>query len=289
MSISREERINFASECETTIFKASYKRLLSTHHRRDRPSISSTLLQNVKLQSQGIVQEAALNSPSTRQTIQDAFVLFVAGVPATMAAASAEGGNYAEMMTLRENRDYSNKTWKDRLFSKAPHSENLKGLAALVYAWCHENGLEPFLAPYFGSSRNESRIVIQWDNTQLQSAAGLDGAFLAELQAATAAAQTKEMVKRERERLKEVRTKIAELHRRLADYKIRGWTSATLGELYSGVKAINLRQTNTWADDVVPYCENLGLKVSVETSEHNSGLFDGWCHTITVSWEAKAS
>lgn len=249
-------------------------------------SITPNLMLQIRQQTAQLLQDRTSNQQSNQDEIAKSAKEVIDQVPVVMAQTLADGGSYAEIMTLREGRDYTCDSWKDSLFAKGPSESRLKGAAAAVFAWCQESGLQPFLAPYRGLSKAESRMVIQWETAHLCAGLNADASFMQKLQAVTAEAQAQEAANRYRERVKTVRQTIADMHKRIAEYSKKGWTSASVGYATTGAEKSNLRN-DSWTGDVIAYCEGIGLKIEISTEKScEMSLHDLWTHSISVTWDA---
>jgi hypothetical protein len=251
-------------------------------------SITPNLMLKIRQQSAKVVQERTSNQESNRDAITKAATRVTDQVATIIAQTIADGGSYADIMPLLEDRDYSCDTWKDRLFGKSPAPSSLKGAAAAVFAWCEESGLQPFLAPYRGLNRSESRIVIQWEPAHMLAGLGSDATFVEQLQAVTAKAQAKKAAEWERERVKLVRKTIAEMHSEIARISKTGGTEVKVTTSYGGKAKPDLRD-DSWTGDLIAYCEGLGLTIRVETMDDDyGGPFPGprFKSEIFASWKA---
>jgi hypothetical protein len=123
-------------------------------------SIAPHLLLKITGSARALVAERIAKEGASEIEVDRAVSEIIAKLPDLIAHVHADGGSYADVMTLLEGRDYCCSTWKDRLFSKSPAATWLNGVSAGVYAYCEEAGLQPFLAPYRGIDRRESRIVL---------------------------------------------------------------------------------------------------------------------------------
>ena len=250
-------------------------------------TIAKDLMQTIRIEASLLVQDRTGNNQSEQDVIAQAVKRVTDKVPSIIAHTIADGGSYAEVMPLLEQRDYSCNTWKDRLFGKAPLKSSLKGPAAAVFAWCEESGLQPFLAPYRGAKRSESRIIIQWQPAHMQ--ANLSGCpdFIARLQAVTSEALAQQAAQTVRTRAKTVREGIVEIHRKIATATKAGLSEAVVFDFHSCNGSLDLRGNN-FASDLFKYCEGLGLTVTTKTWDASgSGPRGGlYRYQFTASWKA---
>lgn len=249
-------------------------------------SIAPHVLRQITTRTAALAAERESNEEETNRRLDVEINALIAKIPDIIARTTLDGGSYADVMTIIEGRDFTCPGWKDRTFSKSPRPDWLHSAAAAVYAWCEEAGLQPFMAPYRGFDRQESRIVVQWAPERLQSSDG-SGSFLEKLCETTAAAQARKAAERHRERVKTVRRTIAEMHDRIDRYSREfGSTEIEVIHAYSNNPDPELRG-DSWTGDLIAYCESLGLTVRIETRIDDSRTWpiDTWCSAIFVSWE----
>ncbi|MGD9683941.1 MAG: hypothetical protein AB7W16_22460 [Candidatus Obscuribacterales bacterium] len=249
-------------------------------------SIAPHVLQQISARTAALAAERESNQEETDRLLDVEINAFIAKIPDIIARTTLDGGSYADVMTIIEGRDFTCPGWKDRTFSKSPRPDWLHSAAAAVYAWCEEAGLQPFMAPYRGFDRQESRIVVQWAPERLQSSDGA-GSFLEKLCEKTAAAQARKAAERHRWRIRTVRSTIAEMHRKIDSYSREfGSTEIEAASTHSYNAEPDLRG-DSWIGDVIAYCESLGLTVRIETNPDHSMTWpeDTWRSVVYVSWE----
>ena len=251
-------------------------------------SIAPHVLQQITQRTAALVAERVTNSKEGDGELDAEVNAVIARIPGVVAEVSLEGGSYAGVMTIIEGRDFFCSGWKARVFSKAPQPEWLNSAAAAVYAWCEEAGLRPFLAPYIGFGRRESRILVQWTPARCPgSGADIKASFLENICEVTAKANARKSAEHHRERVKKVRRTIGEMHRMIDRYSREfGSTEVEVTRAYSARPDPELRD-NGWTGDIITYCESLGLTVRIETRPDHSYPWPDplWCSVIYASWE----
>jgi hypothetical protein len=250
-------------------------------------SISPDLMLKIRQQSAKLVDKRTAEEQSNQAVIAAKTRRITDRIPAIVAQAIADGASHAQVASIVEGEDFACPTWKDRLFNKAPDQSWLKGAAAMVYAWCEESGLQPFIAPYRTAARSETAIIIQWDSQRMQIELPGDQSFVQKLQAVSAQAQAREAAKRARERIMQVRKTIAEMHAEINRVSKDGRTEVLVTTAYSFRAEPELRG-DSWTGDVIAYCEGIGLTLRLDTNLDSSctHIHDTWASKIYASWKA---
>ncbi|MCA9806137.1 MAG: hypothetical protein KC777_29420 [Cyanobacteria bacterium HKST-UBA02] len=249
-------------------------------------SIAPHVLQQISVRTAALAAELKSNQEETDRLLDDEINALIAKIPDIIARTTLDGGSYADVMTIIEGRDFTCPGWKDRTFSKSPRPDWLHSAAAGVYAWCEEAGLQPFMAPYRGFDRQESRIVVQWAPERLPSSNGA-ASFLGKLCETTAATQARKAAERHRWRIKTVRSTIAEVHAKIDSHSRQSdSTEIEAVSTYTYTAEPDLRG-DSWIGDVIAYCESLGLTVRIETNPDHSRTWpeETWRTVVYVSWE----
>lgn len=251
-------------------------------------TISPNLLLRIQQEATAFTTERATNENTAEQALRDAVEQVTLKIPRLIAEAFTSGASYVDVMTLIEGRDYVCPAWKDRLFSKGPSATWLTPCAAAVFAWCEASGLQPFLTPYRGLDRRESRIAVQWQPERLTAVLAANGgpAFIEQLNEKTLLAQAQKAAERAREDVKLVRRLIKEMHSNIDYASKQGDTKVKVTTSYSRFPDTDVRARG-WTKQLIDYCEGLGLRVDLHTElEDDCRMPEAmYATTISVRWE----
>jgi hypothetical protein len=211
--------------------------------------------------------------------------LVMAQISVIAAATVADGGSYVSTMPIMETRDYNRRQSAIvYYFSKSPQPGWLTGVAAAVFTLCEKSGLQPYLAPYTCKDPGASRLIIQCPPLDIPGGLRREDSFMELLRKMTAEGKLRQEAEAARQRINILIGAITQMHAAIARASKPGKTSAVVAS-FGSPKADSDVRGDSWTGDLIKYCEELGLNVTVDTlGKYRYMGQDTWPKKIIANW-----